>query len=71
MTILKNTREGELLRTICSHQTEMKMSAEMYSDIVFLGDRLVPEVCTARMGIMPSKSYRKGQRNSTSHKERV
>ena len=47
------------------------MSAEMYSDIVFLGDRLVPEVCTARMGIMPSKSYRKGQRNSTSHKERV
>lgn len=38
------------------------MSAEMYSDIVFLGDCLVPEVCTERMGMMPSKSYRKGQR---------
>ena len=39
------------------------MSAEMYSDIVFTGDRLNPDACTKSMGLVPSKSYRKGQRH--------
>lgn len=39
------------------------MAAEMFSDIFFLGDLLDPDVCTRRMGMTPSKAYRKGQRH--------
>lgn len=38
------------------------MAAEMFSDMIFLGDLLDPDVCTQRMGMAPSNAYRKGQR---------